>query len=131
MSHVFTMPIRVYMEDTDAGGIVYYVNYLKFMERARSEWLRQQGFNQQVLLQEGTQLVVYRLACHYAKPARLDDTLSVAAEISKIGRCRMLFEQKATRHGELLCNATVEIACLDAKRLRPKAWPPSLMALFN
>ncbi|MCL7930177.1 tol-pal system-associated acyl-CoA thioesterase [Halomonas sp. ATCHA] len=125
------MPIRVYMEDTDAGGIVYYVNYLKFMERARSEWLRQQGFNQQVLLQEGTQLVVYRLACHYAKPARLDDTLSVAAEISKIGRCRMLFEQKATRHGELLCNATVEIACLDAKRLRPKAWPPSLMALFN
>jgi 4-hydroxybenzoyl-CoA thioesterase/acyl-CoA thioester hydrolase len=131
MSHVFTMPIRVYMEDTDAGGIVYYVNYLKFMERARSEWLREQGFNQQVLLNEGTQLVVYRLACHYAKPARLDDTLDIAAEVSAIGRCWMTFEQKATRHGELLCNATVEIACLDAKRLRPKAWPPSLMALFN
>ncbi|NYS60763.1 tol-pal system-associated acyl-CoA thioesterase [Halomonas salicampi] len=125
------MPIRVYMEDTDAGGIVYYVNYLKFMERARSEWLRQQGFNQQVLLNEGTQLVVYRLACHYAKPARLDDTLNVTAEVTEIGRCRMLFEQQATRHGELLCNATVEIACLDAKRLRPKAWPPSIMTLFN
>lgn len=131
MSHVVTMPIRVYMEDTDAGGIVYYVNYLKFMERARSEWLRQQGFNQQVLLNEGTQLVVYRLACHYAKPARLDDTLNVTAEVSAIGRCRMLFEQQAIRHGELLCSATVEIACLDAKRLRPKAWPPTLMALFN
>lgn len=131
MSHVVTMPIRVYMEDTDAGGIVYYVNYLKFMERARSEWLRQQGFNQQVLLNEGTQLVVYRLACHYAKPARLDDTLNVTAEVSEIGRCRMLFEQQAIRHGELLCSATVEIACLDAKRLRPKAWPPTLMALFN
>ncbi|MGM0521484.1 MAG: tol-pal system-associated acyl-CoA thioesterase [Pseudomonadota bacterium] len=131
MSHVVTMPIRVYMEDTDAGGIVYYVNYLKFMERVRSEWLRQQGFNQQVLLNEGTQLVVYRLACHYAKPARLDDTLNVTAEVSEIGRCRMLFEQQATRYGELLCSATVEIACLDAKRLRPKAWPHSLIALFN
>ncbi|WP_075879323.1 tol-pal system-associated acyl-CoA thioesterase [Vreelandella massiliensis] len=131
MSHAFAMPVRVYMEDTDAGGIVYYVNYLKFMERARSEWLRQQGFNQQVLLDEGTQLVVYRLACHYAKPAKLDDAIDVTADIIDIGRCRMTFEQQAKRHGELLCSATVEIACLDAKRLRPKAWPPSLVALLD
>ena len=68
----YRLPLRVYMEDTDAGGIVYYVNYLKFMERARSEWLRQLGLNQQTLLDEGTQLVVYRLACHYAKPAYLE-----------------------------------------------------------
>lgn len=131
MSYTFTMPIRIYMEDTDAGGIVYYVNYLKFMERARSEWLRQQGFNQQALLDEGTQLVVFRLACHYAKPAKLDDTLNITAEVAKIGRCRMTFEQQVTRNGEPLCNATVEIACLDAKGLKPKAWPPSLLALFN
>lgn len=131
MSHAFSMPIRVYMEDTDAGGIVYYVNYLKFMERARSEWLRQQGFHQQRLLDEGTQLVVYRLACHYAKPAKLDDCLEVTADVTAIGRCRMTFEQQATRDRELLCSATVEIACLDANRLRPKAWPPSMMALLD
>ncbi|MDR5898251.1 tol-pal system-associated acyl-CoA thioesterase [Halomonas vilamensis] len=131
MSYVVTMPIRVYMEDTDAGGIVYYVNYLKFMERARSEWLRQQGFSQQTLLDEGTQLVVYRLACHYARPAKLDDILNITADVAKIGRCRMTFEQHATRGEEPLCRATVEIACLDAKRLKPKAWPPSLLALFD
>ncbi|RUR38434.1 tol-pal system-associated acyl-CoA thioesterase [Vreelandella populi] len=124
----FSMPIRVYMEDTDAGGIVYYVNYLKFMERARSEWLRAQGLDQQTLLDEGTQLVVYRLACHYAKPARLDEALEVTASITDVGRCRVTFEQRVQRGKELLCSATVEIACLDAKRLRPKAWPASFKA---
>ncbi|AVI63438.1 tol-pal system-associated acyl-CoA thioesterase [Halomonas sp. M1] len=129
MSHGFTMPIRVYMEDTDAGGIVYYVNYLKFMERARSDWLRELGINQQMLLDEGTQLVVYRLACHYAKPARLDDQLVVSASVETIGRCRMTFEQQVRRNEELLCAATVEIACLSAKTLKPKKWPATLSLL--
>jgi len=124
--HGYRLPLRVYMEDTDAGGIVYYVNYLKFMERARSEWLRQLGLNQQTLLDEGTQLVVYRLACHYAKPARLDDALEISAQVSQVGRCRMTFEQQVWRNEELLCSATVEIACLSTQRLRPKAWPASL-----
>lgn len=128
---VFTMPLRVYMEDTDAGGIVYYVNYLKFMERARSEWLRQTGFDQQTLLDDDTQLVVYRLACHYAKPARLDDALSVSARVAEIGRCRMTFDQRVMREEELLCSATVEIACLTAARMRPKPWPPTLLASFD
>ncbi|MGO2880545.1 MAG: tol-pal system-associated acyl-CoA thioesterase [Halomonas sp.] len=123
MSTSFSMPLRVYMEDTDAGGIVYYVNYLKFMERARSEWLREQGLNQQTLLDEGTQLVVYRLACHYAKPARLDEALEITARVIDIGRCRVTFEQFVMRGEELLCSATVEIACLSAERMRPKAWP--------
>ncbi|AQU82389.1 MAG: tol-pal system-associated acyl-CoA thioesterase [Halomonas sp.] len=129
MSHGFSMPVRVYMEDTDAGGIVYYVNYLKFMERARSEWLRELGLNQQTLLDEGIQLVVYRLACHYTKPARLDDQLTVSALVNSVGRCRMTFEQQVWRNKELLCAATVEIACLSAKTLRPKKWPDSLSLL--
>ncbi|TVP48025.1 MAG: tol-pal system-associated acyl-CoA thioesterase [Halomonas sp.] len=125
----YRLTLRVYMEDTDAGGIVYYVNYLKFMERARSEWLRQLGLDQQTLLDEGTQLVVYRLACHYAKPACLDDMLEVTAQVSEMGRCRMTFEQQVWRNEELLCTATVEIACLGTERLRPKAWPASLKIL--
>lgn len=125
----YRLPVRVYMEDTDAGGIVYYVNYLKFMERARSEWLRQLGLNQQTLLDEGTQLVVYRLACHYAKPACLDDELAISAQVVNVGRCRMTFEQQVWRAEELLCSATVEIACLSTERLRPKAWPSSLNIL--
>jgi len=125
----YRLQLRVYMEDTDAGGIVYYVNYLKFMERARSEWLRQMGLNQQTLLDEGTQLVVYRLACHYAKPACLDDALEISAHVVDVGRCRMTFEQQVWRDEELLCTATVEIACLSAERLRPKAWPASLNIL--
>ncbi|BBI61900.1 hypothetical protein HSBAA_32060 [Vreelandella sulfidaeris] len=125
----YRLPLRVYMEDTDAGGIVYYVNYLKFMERARSEWLRQLGFDQQTLLDEGTQLVVYRLACHYAKPACLDDALEISAHVTDVGRCRMTFEQQVWRDEELLCSATVEIACLSAEHMRPKAWPASLNSL--
>ena len=127
----YRLPLRVYMEDTDAGGIVYYVNYLKFMERARSEWLRQLDLNQQTLLDEGTQLVVYRLACHYAKPACLDDMLEISTHVTDIGRCRMTFEQQVWRNEELLCSATVEIACLSAERLRPKAWPESLNSLIR
>lgn len=129
MSNVFSLPVRVYMEDTDAGGIVYYVNYLKFMERARSEWLRNIGLNQQGLLDEGTQLVVYRLACHYSKPALLDDELLVTTIVESVGRCRMTFAQEVQRNTELLCAATVEIACLDAQRRRPKAWPEAFKTL--
>ncbi len=131
MSPTFRMPVRVYIEDTDAGGIVYYVNYLKFMERARSEWLRELGLGQQTLLDEGTQLVVYRLACHYSKPARLDDALSVDATVDSMGRCRMVFDQRVWRNEELLCRATVEIACLNGETLRPKAWPSELRAQLD
>lgn len=126
-SDTFTLPVRVYIEDTDAGGIVYYVNYLKFMERARSEWLRRLGLTQASLLDEQTQLVVYRLDCHYARPARLDDALDVTASVVSQSRCRMVFAQEVYCAGTRLCSATVEIACLDARRLRPKAWP-SLLA---
>jgi len=127
----FSMPARVYMEDTDAGGIVYYVNYLKFMERARSEWLRHYCINQQALLVENTQLVVYRLTCHYAKPALLDDALTVTAVVTDVGRCKATFEQVVEREGELLCRATVEIACLNARTMKPKRWPAQVLKVFN
>jgi|AntDeeMinimDraft_5_1070356.scaffolds.fasta_scaffold00999_2 4-hydroxybenzoyl-CoA thioesterase/acyl-CoA thioester hydrolase len=131
INDVFTLPVRVYIEDTDAGGIVYYVNYLKFMERARSEWLRKQGVTQASLLDEQTQLVVYQLDCHYARPARLDDALEVTARVVSQSRCRMSFAQAVYREGTQLCSATIEIACLDARRLRPKAWPPLLADVFD
>ena len=89
----FRLPVRVYIEDTDAGGIVYYVNYLKYMERARSEWLRARGITQRELFEAGIQLVVHTLECRYAKPARLDDALEVSAEIRSHGRARLQFGQ--------------------------------------
>ncbi|MCG6657094.1 tol-pal system-associated acyl-CoA thioesterase [Halomonas campisalis] len=127
----FRLPVRVYIEDTDAGGIVYYVNYLKFMERARSEWLRSHGITQRELFDAGIQLVVHRLECRYAKPARLDDGLEVSAAIQSHGRCRLSFAQTVRRGGEPLCDARVDIACLDAARLRPTPWPPALAAVLT
>ncbi|MGM0783067.1 MAG: tol-pal system-associated acyl-CoA thioesterase [Pseudomonadota bacterium] len=127
----FRFPLRVYLEDTDAGGIVYYVNYLKYMERARSEWLRQHGISQSELLAEGIQLVVHRLECRYAKPARLDDELVVDASVQSHGRCRLSFAQTVARCGEPLCEAKVDIACLDATRLKPTPWPPALAAALH
>lgn len=127
----FTWPIRVYIEDTDAGGIVYYVNYLKFMERARSEWLRQHDLTQQALFDAGVQLVVHRLECRYARPARLDDELQVSAEVVDRSACRLGFQQQVTRQGEPLCEARVDIACVDTARLRPRRWPSALAAALN
>lgn len=127
----FSLPVRVYIEDTDAGGIVYYVNYLKYMERARSEWLRQYGLTQKALLDTGIQLVVHRLECRYAKPARLDDQLRVSAEVVDHSACRLSFHQQVTGRGEPLCDASVDIACVDTTRLRPVRWPPALAAVLN
>ncbi len=127
----FRLPVRVYIEDTDAGGIVYYVNYLKYMERARSEWLRARGITQRELLASGIQLVVHRLECRYAKPARLDDALEVSAEIHSQGRARLQFAQVVSRRGEPLCEARVDIACIDAARLKPIPWPSALAARLS
>lgn len=127
----FRLPLRVYIEDTDAGGIVYYVNYLKFMERARSEWLRVRGFTQRELFEAGIQLVVHRLECRYAKPARLDDALEVSADVLSWGRARLQFGQVVTRRGEPLCEARVDIACIDAERLRPVPWPAAIAAALT
>jgi acyl-CoA thioester hydrolase len=118
---------RVYWEDTDGGGIVYYANYLKFLERARSEWLRARGLSQRALaLDPGIVFSVVALQAQYLRPARLDDLLAIGCEPALNGGASLAFEQNIWRNsiaGELLLRASVRIACLDARSLKPKRLP--------
>lgn len=127
----FHHTVRVYIEDTDAGGIVYYVNYLRFMERARSEWLRAKGFTQQALLEKGIQLVVHSVTNRYLRPAYLDDLLTVTATAGTLRGARLTFTQQALRDGQTLSEAEVVIACVDATTLRPRRWPAELLAALE
>ena len=120
----FSLPVRVYYEDTDAGGIVYYVNYLKFMERARTEWLRSLGFNQSNL---PVLFVVRDVQLTYHLPAVLDDSLAVAVQVTGYKGARITFEQQITRKNELLCAGSIEVACVDRESLRPCRLPVTLL----
>jgi len=123
-------PVRVYWEDTDAGGIVYYANYLKFMERARTEWLRSLGIEQLPLQQEhGLMFVVVEAQTQFRKPARYGDLLQVSCAVDKSGRASLTFKQDIVRDagGELLVTGTVRVACVDAVRLRPQPLPEILL----
>ena len=125
--NAFTMPVRVYYEDTDAGGVVYYANYLKFFERCPTEWMRQVGHDQSALAAEaGILFVVRKAACDYLKPARLDDQLSIGLEVEKLTRVRVVFRQHARRGDQELVTGTVEIACVDRDRLTPAPIPDFL-----
>lgn len=119
----FFLPVRVYIEDTDAGGIVYYVNYLKFMERARTEWLRELGYAQGELLAEGIQFVVRASDLRYRQPARLDDELAVSTVLTKAGRASLEFHQAVRRGGETMCEGRIQVACVRADTLAPTALP--------
>jgi len=123
----FVWQARVYWEDTDGGGIVYYANYLKFLERARSEWLRARGLSQRALASDpGIVFSVVALEAQYLRPARLDDLLAIGCEPALNGGASLAFEQNIWRDsiaGELLLRATVRIACLDARSLKPKRLP--------
>lgn len=124
MPSVFTWTIRVYYEDTDAGGIVFYANYLKFFERARTEWLRAAGIGQQALVdEEGAIFVVKNTNVEYHAPARLDDELKLTLNIEKIGRASLQFVQQAWRGDQLLTTAAVKVGCVDAATLRPRPLP--------
>lgn len=127
----FSIPIRVYIEDTDAGGIVYYVNYLKFMERARTEFFRDIGFGKAGANREGNQFVVHSAEIEYKKPAKLDDMLAVSARILTVRGASLLFAQEVRRDGELLSNAKVKIACVDGASMRPTPIPAEVMAKLN
>jgi acyl-CoA thioester hydrolase len=128
----FTWTIRVYYEDTDTGGIVYYANYLKFFERARTEWLRAAGFEQQRLLNEfGLQFVVAHIECDYRQPARLDDLIEIDLRIARAARVSIVFQQTARRAGTVLATATVKAACVDSRRLVPMAMPPVMFDAFR
>lgn len=121
--HPFSIPLRVYIEDTDAGGIVYYVNYLKYMERSRTEFLRSLGYDKPAILAGGLLLVVHSAQINYRRPARLDDQLQVTAEIQKLARTNVEFKQRVLRGDELLCEGLIRIACVDAQTMKPCAIP--------
>src|SRR5699024_8375685 len=127
----FVLPVRVYIEDTDAGGIVYYVNYLKFMERARTEYLRSLGYQHYGLSEENFQFVVHSCQIDYRRPARIDDSLTVSARLVKLGKATLIFAQRAERDGEILCEARVKVACVSADGIRPRALPAPLYELFK
>ncbi len=119
--------MRVYYEDTDAGGVVYYANYLKFMERARSEWLRALGFEQTALAREhGVVFVVRSLSIEYLKPAAFDDELGVSVELGHLGAGQMHVAQRIVRGAEELAAAGVRIACVNTATFRPARIPGSL-----
>ena len=129
MPSVFTWTVRVYYEDTDAGGIVYYANYLKFFERARTEWLRALGIGQQAMAAElGAVFVVKHASVDYHAPARLDDELKLTLDIEKIGRASVQFIQQAWHGGRLLASAAVKVGCVDAAGRRPRALPEAAAA---
>ncbi|MCX7897100.1 MAG: tol-pal system-associated acyl-CoA thioesterase [Rhodocyclaceae bacterium] len=127
-----SLPLRVYYEDTDAGGVVYYANYLKFLERGRTELLRTLGFEQWRLLQEaGVAFAVRELAVDYLRPARLDDWLVVETAIAGISRVQVTFAQRIVRADELLLTARVRIASLDTRRNRPTKMPLDLFECLS
>ena len=126
----FTLPVRVYIEDTDAGGIVYYVNYLKFMERARTEYLRTLGYQHYALADENFQFVVHSANVQYRHPARIDDALQVTARLEKLGKATLLFDQQVLRGNTLLCQAAIKVACVTADTLKPTGIPAALYKKF-
>ena len=129
---MFSWPIRVYYEDTDAGGVVYHTNYVKFMERARTEWLRGLGFEQDELREkEGVLFAVRSIDVHYLLPAKFNDELKVTNKVIKKGKASINLEQEVMRDTTVLCTANIKVATLDEKTFKPKAMPNSLYALMQ
>ena len=136
----FSWPVRVYYEDTDSGGVVYYANYLKFMERARTELLRSIGYEQDQIQQElGVIFAVHSANIQYKKPARFNDELNVITSIASLGKASIHFKQsiflKASHHtgatAGLLSDAEIKIACLNAKQFTPQSIPASILEKIN
>ncbi|TAK92536.1 MAG: tol-pal system-associated acyl-CoA thioesterase [Burkholderiaceae bacterium] len=122
---MFTLPIRVYYEDTDAGGVVYYANYLKFYERARTEWLRQLDVDQVAVAQElDTVFAVRHIEVDYLRAARLDDQLTVTVTVKEMRRATIVFEQSILRGEEAVSKATVKICCMSPSKLSACEIPP-------
>lgn len=131
----FHCPVRVYIEDTDAGGIVYYVNYLKFMERARTEFLRDLGFehylNQNMSTDEDFMFVVRGAEIRYFQPARMDDALTITAQIKSLGRASLVFHQEVRRGSTTLTTGNIDVACVKRSDMKPRALPERLLALLK
>jgi acyl-CoA thioester hydrolase len=117
-------PVRVYYDDTDAGGIVYYANYLKFAERARTEWLRSIGLQSSDLRRDHAVLIVVKtVALDYHAPARLDDMLYVHTTVTKMGGSSMTLTQTVVRDGAVLCDMSIVLVCVEGKTFKPTRWP--------
>ncbi len=128
---LFKLPIRVYIEDTDAGGIVYYVNYLKYMERARTEFMRSLGYSKAAIFSEDAKFVVHSLQVNYMVSAVLDDELEVSAEVKMLKRCSMLIEQGIYRNEKIICRAEVLIVLVSDNTMRPVRLPQTLLEKLN
>ena len=127
-AQVFEHAVRVYWEDTDAGGIVFYANYLKFFERARTEWLRALGIGQHSLREEtGGMFVVSETHVKYLQSAKLDDMLRITAQLQTSGRASLTIAQQAWRHNQLLCEGTIRIGWVQAQDLKPARIPSSVL----
>lgn len=127
----FVWPVRVYYEDTDTGGVVYYANYLKFMERARTEWLRALGFEQTALAGgHGVMFVVRRAHVEYLQPARFNDELSVISTVKRLGSCRIVFSQWIWRDA-LLVTGETEVACIGVASFKPVKIPDTLINILE
>lgn len=128
----FHWPVRVYYEDTDGGGVVYHANYIKFMERARSEWLRSLGFEQSELkMIMGIIFVVRSIAIQYRRPARFDNVLDVMTTLVRTGRSLLVFEQTISCEKVALTQATVEIVCVDATTFKPASIPEPIRTVLQ
>ena len=128
----FSLPVRVYYEDTDAAGIAYYASYLKFVERARTEWLRALGFEQVTLTRDfGIAFAARSLSAEYLKPARLDDMLTVVSTIESLRRAQLVFAQNVERGKEVLFTSSVRIACFDSARGKAAAIPKAIHEKFK
>jgi acyl-CoA thioester hydrolase len=124
---VYSFPVRVYFENTDAGGVVYHGEYLKFLERARTEWLRHLGFDHQTLARNHRIVfAVTAAAIDFVKPARLDETLAVSVRLESLGKVRCVFAQEVRRDDEALVKARVTVACLTGETFKPAEIPEGL-----
>lgn len=129
---LFRWPVRVYYEDTDAGGVVYHASYIAFYERARTEMLRQRHFNQQTLLEQQVSFVVRRMTVDYVAAARLDDLLEIQSEVTAMTRATMTFSQRIVNaEGRVMNEAEVLIACINPHLMKPIALPKSIVAEFK
>jgi acyl-CoA thioester hydrolase len=124
--------IRVYYEDTDAGGIVYYANYLKFFERARTEWLREMGTEQDILLERSLGFVVNRVEMDNHAPARFNDLLCIESEIVELKRASLIFKQVIiSPNKQCLVSALIRVACVNLSNMRPQAIPDNILGEFS
>jgi len=128
----FLWPVRVYYEDTDAGGVVYYANYLKFMERARTEYLRQLGFEQDLLAQQGLIFAVHRAEVDYLKPARFNEALVVSAGIKQQKKVSLTFEQEVRKeNGDVCSRGIIKIVCINNQSFKPASIPEDILRVIN